>query len=457
MMSYTQVKAVCLILMLAGHDAARIKQNAATAAAVREVGGPRTAAEDKWADLNDKCSWSWMSMACEGESHGMACTHRPLPMDAMYSDSCRLSDQSMLERHNRKEMYLLQAELLSAKSSKFTKDCYATSWLNIKGTMRCKRRAQHMMRAMEFISKSQTSGFMKSLTAEEQSVGKSAMDVSLSNITAALGVDGEAILELRNKMKANPTLVRKNPKEALFQVVEQTWKLLRGDDKQRKKARQDIKDMTEEYPENTEVTCIGVAPGHGRSHDAWCNSNCNHKPAHCPASHCKCAAPVKTKVPPPTDEDEAEAEAMAKELEEDVEGAREVLDKAVTGFEQVGKKDAVTIGGSLMQQMQSVTQQVQSKDDQATVILKGFLFVLIVLLLWQAIAGVVMAMLGIFLTLIFLSLLACGLGTVVNMNSCGTSDLGDLVSCEIQCAKRMIKIPIGWVKEIGQAFGEVFN
>lgn len=415
MMSYTQVKAVCLILMLAGHDAARIKQNAVAAAAVRQVGGPRTAAEDKWADLNDKCSWSWMSMACEGEG----CTHRPLPMDAMYSDSCRLSDKSMLD-NNRKDMYLLQADLLSAKSSKFTKDCYATSWLNIKGTMRCKRRAQHMMRAMEFISKAQTSKFMKSLTTEEQFVGKSAMDVSLSNITAALGEDGEAILELRNKMKANPTLVRKSPKVALFQVVELTWKLLRGDDQQRKKARQDINTMTEEYPDNTEA-------------------------------------------PPPTAEDEAEAEAMAKELEEDVEGARTVLDKAVTEFEQVGKKDAVTIGGSLMQQMQTVTQrmqsaqQVQSQDETMTTILKGFLFILIVLLVWQSIAGVVMAMLGIFLTLIFLSLLACGLGTVVNMNSCGSSDLGSLVSCEIQCAKEMIKIPIGWVKEIGQAFGELFN
>lgn len=414
-MSYTQVKAMCLIMMLAGHDAARIKQSAATAAAVRQVGGPRTAAEDKWADLNDRCSWSWMSMACEGEG----CTHRPLPMDAMYSDSCRLSDQSMLD-NDRKEMYLLQADLLSAKSSKFTKDCYATSWLNIKGTMRCKRRAQHMMRAMEFISKAQTSKFMKTLTTEERSVGKSAMDVSLSNITAALGEDGEAILELRNKMKANPTLVRKSPKEALFQVVELTWKLLRGDDQQRQKARQDIKTMTEEYPDNTEA-------------------------------------------PPPTAEDEAEAEAMAKELEEDVEGARTVLDKAVTGLEEVGKKDAVTIGGSLMQQMQTVAQrmqsaqQMQSTDDQMTTILRGFLFIIIVLLVWQSIAGVVMAMLGIFLTLIFLSLLACGIGTVVNMNSCGSSDLGNLVSCEIQCAKEMIKIPIGWVKEIGQAFGEVFK
>merc|ERR1719424_2714781 len=45
-------------------------------------------------------------------------------------------------------------------------------------------------------------------------------------------------------------------------------------------------------------TCIGVAPGHGRAYDGWCNSNCNHNPPHCPASHCQCNAPAAPRPAP---------------------------------------------------------------------------------------------------------------------------------------------------------------
>merc|ERR1711971_821954 len=39
--------------------------------------------------------------------------------------------------------------------------------------------------------------------------------------------------------------------------------------------------------------CKGVK---SRSHDSWCNKNCNHTPSYCPATYCKCSTVVTSEV-----------------------------------------------------------------------------------------------------------------------------------------------------------------
>lgn len=394
-----KLKALFFIVLLAGNNAARIEGDVSVRHAAstlqHAVHWAANPAEEQWKAQNEACSYSWGS-GCVGEG----CEYRRLPLDRTYSQSCRLSDDRMLQEP--KHFFLLQTELLGAKAGKFSEQCPGVSWWNARGSMRCSRRAMHMMRAMEFIGKAQTNSLLESLTEEERTRQGEIHEQALQNIASVLGPqDGRLILELQQRMMANPERIRGDPENSLMELIAIVRNLLQGTDEEKEQARAAIRAMDA-------VSDVGEA----------------------------------------TADEEAEAQGMAQSLEANIDEARRVMDKT-NRFEAALNTTDTDEGESLVQL--HLEAAMESGEIEPSAVITAIIFVLLVYLLWASVVHVIWAVLSLLFMFIFIALIGCGLASALPGETgvqCGQmTGFDEVFTCEIQCARRVLRVPFRYARD----------
>eukprot|EP00930_Biecheleria_cincta_P052524 TRINITY_DN3776_c0_g1_i1.p1 TRINITY_DN3776_c0_g1~~TRINITY_DN3776_c0_g1_i1.p1 ORF type:complete len:569 (-),score=122.68 TRINITY_DN3776_c0_g1_i1:171-1877(-) len=249
--SSVQLKAVFIILLLAGAEAHRITDQAKiakSALGTLEQQNPfKTSYEKEWAKENKACEWSTVSMVQgKGGCVGTGCSYRRLPLDLPppSSQSCRLTDEFMLESERRSDFVTMQAGLLKSKAMKYRLgECSGSSlspW--------CVRRLRTMMRAVKFIAKAQKDedrGFAKQ--SDEQRAEQSALiDSALKGVAQSHGENGKIILELRRKLTANNgEQLKQNPRATTLRVVALLTSLLQGTPEEQAEAKDAITRMSD--------------------------------------------------------------------------------------------------------------------------------------------------------------------------------------------------------------------
>jgi hypothetical protein len=233
-----KVKAVCLLLLLAGHEALRVNGAARTTLAVTkslEVAQslPKSDAENRWNEASERCTWKVSKPGCSGEG----CQFRPLPLDTSLSEMCRLSDAYMLSNASTQHQFVeLAAQVLEQKSENFKKDCADPKLWQVSKQLHCHRRAGRMMRSAELLSKAaQVSG--------EQDQNQQHAERALENIASAFGTDGQYLLLYKSKVKGDVLNICKDPIGKFGKMISTVSKLLSGSEDAKNEARRSIEKM----------------------------------------------------------------------------------------------------------------------------------------------------------------------------------------------------------------------
>eukprot|EP00930_Biecheleria_cincta_P052525 TRINITY_DN3776_c0_g1_i2.p1 TRINITY_DN3776_c0_g1~~TRINITY_DN3776_c0_g1_i2.p1 ORF type:complete len:568 (-),score=126.14 TRINITY_DN3776_c0_g1_i2:325-2028(-) len=249
--SSVQLKAVFIILLLAGAEAHRITDQAKiakSALGTLEQQNPfKTSYEKEWAKENKACEWSTVSMVQgKGGCVGTGCSYRRLPLDLPppSSQSCRLTDEFMLESERRSDFVTMQAGLLKSKAVKYRLGMCSESSLSAW----CVRRLRTMMRAVKFIAKAQQDkdrGFANQ--SDEQQAEQSALiDSALKGVAQSHGENGKIILELRRKLTADKgEQLKQNPRATTLRVVALLTSLLQGTPEEQAEAKDAITHMSD--------------------------------------------------------------------------------------------------------------------------------------------------------------------------------------------------------------------
>jgi len=221
-----EIQAVFFILLLVGHDAARLKLRADMDAFKSDETSPSVSkaieapADQRFAALNKAhCKWRTLRGGCTGEG----CRFRPLPGDRRLTDGCRLADSYMFATPERAESFMeLQSEMLSEKSAKFSRFCVTRTTrqrLFSRTSIRCVRRAGHMIQASEYLLKVQSHvaelGVNHSINAEIAP----RLDKAYNDVAGALGPDGVHLLELKRKTQATAGDFMKTPRRSVKELL----------------------------------------------------------------------------------------------------------------------------------------------------------------------------------------------------------------------------------------------
>lgn len=152
--------------------------------------------EAAWQTENRKCGSKPPFLWCsKGPSHPNQpwihrCARQPLLGDIPGSNQvCRVTDEWMLAGTPDKpasEWLSMQIGLLNAKTSKLLKSCQKGS--STYSTWRCKRRMQHVLRAIKFIGKASQPSTSHELTREEITKARDAADDASKKIASILFV-----------------------------------------------------------------------------------------------------------------------------------------------------------------------------------------------------------------------------------------------------------------------------
>jgi len=255
--SDVKLKACFILLLLAGAEGARISEQAKIAQAV--LGGEnrssssssartqqsiwpwsrssdRSSYENAWMASNKKCKFSTGStLTGSGACKGPGCAWQRLPGDGLppLSDSCRLTDDYMLQPEHRSNFIEMQAGLLESKAKKYSeKECGSAS----SARWKCNRRSMQMLRALKFLSKAQIGG-----SAGQTQEQKEMINAAMKELAKAHGGDGEMILMLRRKMSGGAS--PKNPVEFVMHAISLITGLVKGTPEEKELARESIRNM----------------------------------------------------------------------------------------------------------------------------------------------------------------------------------------------------------------------
>eukprot|EP00438_Fugacium_kawagutii_P011996 Skav206727 [mRNA] locus=scaffold967:243392:245164:- [translate_table: standard] len=172
--SHRQMKALFFILLLAGHDAVRVTQEAEWS-------------KSKWNELHADCSWSLRKGCSEG------CVRKPLPLD-LPGESCRHTNAYLLE-HNGLENYHAMIDILIEKSEK------------------------NLGEAVEFIVGAfLNENFVATLDESETASLNDGFQKVLTNLAESQD-EAETMRELIKKLKCQRSNFMQKPKRVLVQVV----------------------------------------------------------------------------------------------------------------------------------------------------------------------------------------------------------------------------------------------
>jgi len=358
-----KTKAIFLICLLVGHEAARIREASrlelATRTAAKQMQADNGPAATEWQTANWACRWSTWNGGCIGpagkngaENSTETCVFRYLPLDNLppwSSQGCRYSDAYMLE-HDRNNYFQLQAKVLSEKAKKFSENCADASFANLK----CIRRAKHMYRAMTFLSKAQDSKFVASMSQEQKTSEAAVFEEALGHMKVIVGPDAEYVMMLKDKMKARGGSVH-----GIHEVIQLLTNLLKGDAKQKESARAKIISMDSEKKELTP-------------------------------------------------EEEAKQQEFMKNLEEKKDEMSDLLDNDLNDLDNEAEESA----GALGQNVSSLVEQDsewgrQKRDHTAVVVVKGIAFLIVMWLVVAAIVSVVLSALSILVMWSVVILVGC--------------------------------------------------
>jgi len=246
-----KVKAIFLILLMAGNEAVRIKE-AAKGESVNSIDDPDDvsveqlqpevqAAVQRLKQLNkEHCRWKTLRGGCTGEG----CRWRPLPLDRTLSDSCRLSDEWMRSGENLEVYSSLQSEQMKDKSLEFQGACSKdVKWRKMmsKEQWRCYRRAGYMMQASQFLLKAQEKTTDQSEKVRAQV--KDNMDAAMGHIADSLGDDAPHYMMLRQKVESNSLELMKTPYATLKDVIGKVRALGHGNETTKLEVKKAIEAM----------------------------------------------------------------------------------------------------------------------------------------------------------------------------------------------------------------------
>eukprot|EP00438_Fugacium_kawagutii_P011995 Skav206726 [mRNA] locus=scaffold967:237054:239118:- [translate_table: standard] len=231
--SHRQMKALFFILLLAGHDAVRVTQEAEWS-------------KSKWNELHADCSWSLGQGCSEG------CVRKRLPLD-LPGQSCRHTNAYLLE-HNGLENYHAMIDILIEKSEKnlgevkisscrllYSEKCQKASGLNRK----CRRREVQMSEAFQFIIRAyMNETFIATLDESEQATLHEGLQKVLKNL-ASSQEEAESMAELMKKMKCQKSELLRDPKKAMAEVAGLGQALLSDNQTVKQQAKLQIDAMPE--------------------------------------------------------------------------------------------------------------------------------------------------------------------------------------------------------------------
>jgi hypothetical protein len=233
--SASQAKAILLICLLVGHEAARVHESAIN------LNPSLSDAETTWKKSNFHCKWQALKMhpGCDGAG----CMYRPLPLDRSLSSSCRISIEYMVAQDNVTEYVGNACGFVVHKSSQFKEMCSQNKGVSHwKSHASCLRKAGHLLQASEFINAVQanigegSTGFSQMVTTS--------LDVAGANIASVLGEDGGLILKLLGEVRGNVgTIYANDPKEIMTSVVGVMYKLTNNDERIQELARGEAKEL----------------------------------------------------------------------------------------------------------------------------------------------------------------------------------------------------------------------
>lgn len=259
-----------------------------------------------------------------------------------------------------------------------------------------------MMRAMEFIGKAQTNSLLESLTEEERTRQGEIHEQALQDIAGVLGPeDGPLILELQQRMMANPERIRSDPQNSLMELIALVRNLLQGTEEQKEQARVAIRAMT--------------AVSDAREATA---------------------------------DEEAQAQGMAESLEANIDEARRLMDRT-NRFEAALNTTDTDEAESLVQL--HLEAAMESGDIEPSAIITAIVFLLLVYLLWSSVVHVIWAVLSLLFMFIFVALVGCGLASAFPGETgiqCGhLTGVDEVFTCEFQCARRVLRTPFRYARD----------
>jgi len=269
----------------------------------------------------------------------------------------------------------------------------------------------HMMRSMEFIAKAQTNSLLESLSEEERTHQGEVHQQALQDIAGVLGEDGPLVLELQRRMAANPARIRADPENSLMELVALVRNLLQGTEAEKEQARAAIRAMDG-------VSDVGEV----------------------------------------TADEEAQSQELAQSLEANIDEARQLMDRT-NRFEAVLNTTDTDEHGSLLQL--HLEAAMEAGDIEPHAVITAVIFVLLVYLLWHTVVHVIAAVLGLLFLFIFVALIGCGLATALPSETgvhCGQlTGIEQVFNCEIECARRVLRVPFGYAQSGLQQLSHLFD
>eukprot|EP00438_Fugacium_kawagutii_P011992 Skav206723 [mRNA] locus=scaffold967:224487:226877:- [translate_table: standard] len=240
--SHRQMKALFFILLLAGHDAVRVTQEAEWS-------------KSKWNQLHAGCSWSLRKGCSEG------CVRKRLPLD-LPGESCRHTNAYLLE-HNGLENYHAMIDILIEKSEKKLGEVeisscrllligdgsklYSASSCRkaVRWNRKCRRREAQMTEAFQFIVRAfMSETFTASLDESEKAALNDGFQKVLKNLASSQD-EAESMAELFKKMKCQKSEFLQEPKQALGEVAALGEALLSDNPDVKQRAKLQLEAMPE--------------------------------------------------------------------------------------------------------------------------------------------------------------------------------------------------------------------
>ena len=243
-----KVKAIFFLLLLGGHEAVRVEEQASQTAAVMSLFGepPDSASEwaDKYREANKVCKWSTTSWKCVGADGGCALRSFRLDRPRPFNDQCRLSDDYLM-KHDPQTNFKMMAGLLKAKADKYKENCMGRyHWANPK----CKRRMQMMTDALRFMSKARAKKqFFSSMSEADWKAQQQVYEDTLEDLKGVLGEEAGIAMRLKEKIQASPALM-KDGEGAVKKMMSLLTKLTMGTEDEKAEAKAEIEKMPDSTP-----------------------------------------------------------------------------------------------------------------------------------------------------------------------------------------------------------------
>jgi hypothetical protein len=265
-----KVKALLLILMLAGNEAARLIYGH-LGESKQDLGDePPHTAEVSMKAINEvHCKWSIVWGGCKGDG----CSFKPLPLDSNLSSSCRINNRYMLRTPESTSTFVqLHGDLANNKATELKEKCKDTK--GMKATAQCLRSVAILLDTNQFMIDAELSAERDHSSNLTRTAISEHVESIMATLAELLGEDAALYTDLVKKYKANAIEVAKNPKDMMSDFVSAMSTIVAGNATEKAKIREFINSMPEstnpgeadfkEVQEKAEELKTTIKPGSAR-------------------------------------------------------------------------------------------------------------------------------------------------------------------------------------------------